>query len=388
MSRFEERNNEDKEEVLEFGTEEGAEVRMLGCWMGWEKDVQNRIARARKAWYKVKPRLIGSKLSKRMQARVVEACVESTLLFDCHVRVWYVKELKKLQKFMDQIYRYIWSRKTKPPTMQMEEEGKRMQDLWAELGVKSIRWKVEKRILERIGHVMRMEDGRMTKAVILGWMEELEGRAKPSGRRRKTILYWKRLMREAGMDTTDVGNLTKDRKEWKRLVRNRMEHLGKYERSQGHKWTGEAVVRNQAREKETVFICGVCEKRCKSKGGLVNHRRKMHERSVLKKTFECKRCKLVFVQESNLKNHAKICGGAEALDKNRRLCLCGKDYSKGYFPKHSRQCDVWLAAQNGVAPQAARAAADPRLYKDCPLCGRNMRKDNLARHIREACPGQ
>ena len=34
MGRWEERNNEDKEEVLEFGTEEGDEVRILGSWMG------------------------------------------------------------------------------------------------------------------------------------------------------------------------------------------------------------------------------------------------------------------------------------------------------------------------------------------------------------------
>ena len=123
-----------------------------------------------------------------MQARVVEACVESALLFDCHVRVWHVREIKELQQFMDRIYRYIWSRKTKPPLIQMEEEGKRMEDLWAELGIKSIRWKVEKRILERIGHIMRMEDWRMTKAATLGWLEDLESWEKPRGKRKKTIL--------------------------------------------------------------------------------------------------------------------------------------------------------------------------------------------------------
>ena len=32
---------------------------------------------------------------------------------------------------------------------------------------------------------------------------------------------------------------------------------------------------------------------CRSKAGLVNHRRRMHE-SQAKKTFECERCKQVF----------------------------------------------------------------------------------------------
>ena len=136
--------------------------------------MKNRMKRAGKCWFKLKKQLVGSKLSKRKQARVVEACVESALLFDCHVRVWQVKEIKRLQSFMDKIYRYIWSRKTKPPLIQMQEENKNMTDVWKDLGVKSIRWKIEKRVLERIGHVMRMEDDRMTKAVTLGWMKELE----------------------------------------------------------------------------------------------------------------------------------------------------------------------------------------------------------------------
>ena len=58
--------------------------------------------------------------------------------------------------------------------MQMQMEGKNMEDVRRELGVRSLRWKIEKRILERIGHVMRMGDERMTKAVVLGWLGELE----------------------------------------------------------------------------------------------------------------------------------------------------------------------------------------------------------------------
>ena len=34
MNKWEERNNDDKEEVLEFGTEEGKGIRVLGSWMG------------------------------------------------------------------------------------------------------------------------------------------------------------------------------------------------------------------------------------------------------------------------------------------------------------------------------------------------------------------
>ena len=46
MGKWEERNNEDKEERLEFGTVESREIRVLGKWVGNEQDIRNRIRRA------------------------------------------------------------------------------------------------------------------------------------------------------------------------------------------------------------------------------------------------------------------------------------------------------------------------------------------------------
>ena len=42
----------------------------------------------------------------------------------------------------------------------MEKKGVNMQDVRKCLGVKSVGWEIEKRILERIWHVMRTEDER------------------------------------------------------------------------------------------------------------------------------------------------------------------------------------------------------------------------------------
>ena len=36
--------------MLEFGTEEGDEVRILGNWIGEKEDVRNRIKRAGMLW--------------------------------------------------------------------------------------------------------------------------------------------------------------------------------------------------------------------------------------------------------------------------------------------------------------------------------------------------
>ena len=58
------------------------------------------------------------------------------------------------------------------------------------------------------------------------------------GGRRKTVLYWKKLLREAGIDYTRIGQHTRDRKKWKGRVKERMEELKTWERSKGHKWRG------------------------------------------------------------------------------------------------------------------------------------------------------
>ena len=40
------KNKEDKEENVEFGSEEGGKIRTLGSWIGGNEDVDNRIKRA------------------------------------------------------------------------------------------------------------------------------------------------------------------------------------------------------------------------------------------------------------------------------------------------------------------------------------------------------
>ena len=50
MAKFEERNNEDKEEQLIFGDSSSGQIRMLGSWMSWDGDVKKRLERGNRAW--------------------------------------------------------------------------------------------------------------------------------------------------------------------------------------------------------------------------------------------------------------------------------------------------------------------------------------------------
>ena len=132
---------------------------------------ENRIRRVGMLWGNVRGWLKGSRLSKRWQGRIVQACVESSLLYDCQARVWYKRDVNKLQRWMDKCYRYVWSDRNGEPLRQMAERHVNMTDVRQRLRIKSVEWKIERRVLERIGHVMRMENDRLTKAVVLGWWE-------------------------------------------------------------------------------------------------------------------------------------------------------------------------------------------------------------------------
>lgn len=397
MGEFEEKNNEDKEEEHMFGKEECDGTRMLGCWMGPKEDGRNRIKRANGLWHKVKAQLKNSRVSKRMQARIVEACVESGLLFDCSVRTWWIADIKKLQSWIDRCYRYIWSNKHEPPLRQMEREGQNMQDIRNRLGVRSVRWKIEKRVLERIGHVMRMEDGRITKAAVLGWFGELEEWRKAPGRKRKTVLYWKKLMREAGWDWLEVDRMASDREVWRAMVGERMRHIESWDRQQGHRYErGEREVRVDNRNSEKAeadpLQCKYdgCGKVCKSRGGLAIHVKRMHKESEEEVRFKCDRCGLELRTEANLRNHIKMCGGRQAERPGMARCECGKEVSKTNIARHRRSC----AELRHIREADHRGQQDqqrPRVYvaarKACDLCGRMLSATNMARHQR-SCAGR
>jgi hypothetical protein len=59
----------------------------------------------------IKRRLCNTKISKKAQATIIEACVEGTMLFDCAARPWKKAEIKKMQQQVDRSYRYVWMEK-------------------------------------------------------------------------------------------------------------------------------------------------------------------------------------------------------------------------------------------------------------------------------------
>ena len=111
----------------------------------------------------------------------------------------------------------------------MQRFQKNMHDVRSSLGVKSKHWKVEQRSLQRIGHAMRMANDRPTKRAILGCLPALENTPRNRKKTRNTQQYWRRLVREAGIDPMELDHLTENRKTWRDIVDRRMEHLDNWE---------------------------------------------------------------------------------------------------------------------------------------------------------------
>ena len=163
-----------------------------------------------------------TRLSRKTQDAIVETVVESSVLFDCGIRPWRIGEITKLQRVVDEAYRYSWSRKNKGPIkQQMEKENINMFGVRKELNVASLRFRIEKRNLQRIGHILRMDNSRTIKQVTLGWYQK-EG---IRGAQQSTVKYWRNIIGEAGVDSDNVEMYVWDRKKWRNVIDGRMKKI-------------------------------------------------------------------------------------------------------------------------------------------------------------------
>ena len=101
MKQCEELTNVDKEENLIFGSEQSEDIRMLGTWLGRKIDMKHRMQSAEKAWAIIRKRFSKCRPNNVTQAKVFEACIESTLMFNAAVRPSHQREIKAMQTFVD-----------------------------------------------------------------------------------------------------------------------------------------------------------------------------------------------------------------------------------------------------------------------------------------------
>ena len=179
-----------------------------------------------KACFVLKNRLKSSKLTKRAQARVVEACAESTVLFDAQFRPWHRSEINQIRRAVDKIYRYIWSDNECPPQIEMTKKGVNMFEVQEQLGVTMIKMKITKRTVQRIGHDLRMDNNRMTKQIALGWPADQTRQTK----RQATIEYLRKCLKDAGVEPDHMEQVVMNRRSWRAMMNKRIEHMKNWDK--------------------------------------------------------------------------------------------------------------------------------------------------------------
>ena len=153
MTDYEEKSHDGIEESMDFGSEACNKTRMLGTLVGKTKDLNARISRGNQAWFKVKKWLWKSNLKKRTRAVVLQATVESTILFECVVQPWCKSDIEKLPRVDDKAYRWIWNDSKGLTRLRMQKEHVNSYRIRKQLQITSVRTKIELRTLERIGHI-------------------------------------------------------------------------------------------------------------------------------------------------------------------------------------------------------------------------------------------
>ena len=152
-----------------------------------------------------------------------------------------------------------------------------------ELGIVSVRWKIENNAQERIGDVLRMPNSRIVKRTVLGhWKREATQKV---CFRNETLEYWCRLLSETRKGWTDLQNLTRDRKRWKALIIERTAFIEELEAQMCNvsSWDPKPKRSQFATEdRNQGFRCRWvgCDRICANKSGRTQQERKTHQNST------------------------------------------------------------------------------------------------------------
>ena len=175
--------------------------------------MNNKIAKAAAVMARLTKRVWNnSRLTEKTRVRVYQACVLSTLLYGSESWTTYAKQEKKLNCFHMRCLRRIllihWEERL--PDTEMRERAN-MNSMFAMLN---------ERRLRLLGHVKRMETGRIPKDTLYGELTEGKRRAgRPLLRYKDTC---KRDLKLCDIDIDTWEKQANDRPAWRQAVRQDM----------------------------------------------------------------------------------------------------------------------------------------------------------------------
>ena len=225
-----------------------------------DSELDKRIGKAATTMAKLNKRVwSNSKLTEHTKVQVYKACVVSTLLYGSEAWTLRAKQEHKLNAFhmrcLRRILNITWQdRVTNISVLERAD----IFSMYSLLKQRRMRW---------LGHVVRMESGRIPKDLLYG---ELVLGSRPVGRpklRYKDVC--KRDLKALNIDINMWETTACDRPAWRQTVKEEIQGLEKRQAQQSEtkRQKRKATVTRPA----TQFICLNCQRDCHSRIGLTSH---------------------------------------------------------------------------------------------------------------------
>jgi hypothetical protein len=234
-----------------------------------DSEIDKRIAKAASVMARLSKRVwSNNQLTLNTKLKVYQACVLSTLLYGSETWTTYAKQENRLESFhlrcLRRILNISWQDRVTNAAVLEQANSLSMHLLLCQ---RRLRW---------LGHVHRMQDGRIPKDMLYG---ELATGNRPTGRpalRYKDVC--KRDLKTTGIDPQNWEQLAGDRSGWRQAVRGGVragEEL-RMQRLADKRQLRKERQQLQATNPPSNFVCASCGRDCHAKIGLLSHSRRCH----------------------------------------------------------------------------------------------------------------
>lgn len=233
-----------------------------------DAELDKRIGKAASAMARLTKRVWTNKsLTTNTKMRVYQACVLSTLLYGSESWTLYAYQERRLNTFhlrnLRRILRISWKDHITNKSV-LDQAG--IPSMFALLTQRRLRW---------LGHVRRMDDGRLPKDLLYG---ELATGSRSAGR---PVLRYKdvcrRDMKAGDITPSSWESVAEDRSGWRCAVRTcvnrseeRREQLWRDRRARNRPRTSAPTAPGAT----STFTCSKCNRTCLSRIGLISHSRR------------------------------------------------------------------------------------------------------------------
>ena len=230
-----------------------------------DAEINSRIGKAASCMARLSKRVWeNERLTIKTKAQVYQACVLSTLLYGSETWTLYAKQTQRLHTFHMRCLRRLlgvtWKDHVRNEEVIKRAGSSSMTDL---LRQRRLRW---------LGHVCRMEDGRIPKDLLFG---ELATGSRPRGRphlRFKDLC--KRDLLECGHKPAELQSHAADPTSWRGTINAGIKAASEQSRKKKEEKKASNKQKDAATTPSVAFTCTSCGRTCLSRIGLHSHQRR------------------------------------------------------------------------------------------------------------------